>query len=76
MTPEVKAPCVSFKTFDSVAAKSKVSYHIYTPAVHNRERERRLPVVYWLHNSGGGLAGLAKVAPHIDAATRFEKSDC
>jgi len=31
VTPEVKAPRVSFHTFESDAAKAKVSYHIYTP---------------------------------------------
>jgi|GEM_PF-1809736 len=48
VTPEVKATRVSLHTFDSDAAKGKVSYHIYTPAEYDREPERRFPVVYWL----------------------------
>jgi predicted peptidase len=54
VTTEVKAPRVSFHTFDSDAAMGKVSYHIYTSAAYDREAQRRLPVVYWLHGSGGG----------------------
>ena len=74
VTPEVKAPRVSFHTFDSAAAKRKVSYHIYTPAAYDREPQQRFPVVYWLHGSGGGLAGLAKVAAHFDAAIEAGKT--
>ena len=74
VTPEVKAPRVSFHTFDSDAAKGKVSYHIYKPAAYDREGQRRLPVVYWLHGSGGGLAGLAKVAAFFDAAIEAGKT--
>lgn len=74
VTPEVKAPRVSFHTFDSDATKGKVSYHIYTPAAYDREPQRRFPVVYWLHGSGGGLAGLAKVAAHFNAAIEAGKT--
>ncbi|MCY2984150.1 MAG: alpha/beta hydrolase-fold protein [Planctomycetota bacterium] len=74
VTPEVKASRVSFHTFDSDAAKSKVSYHIYTPSAYDREGQRRFPVVYWLHGSGGGLAGLAKVVGHFDAAIEAGKT--
>ncbi|MFM7920191.1 MAG: hypothetical protein ACKPJJ_08200, partial [Planctomycetaceae bacterium] len=41
VTREVRAPRVSFHTFDSAAAKSKVSYHLYLPAAYEREPERR-----------------------------------
>jgi len=62
VTPEIKAPGVSFHTFESRAAKATVSYHVYTPAAYHRESDRRFPVVYWLHGSGGGLPGIPKVA--------------
>ena len=68
VTAEIKAPRVAFHTFDSEAAKTKVSYHLYTPAAYSQETQRRFPVVYWLHGSGGGLAGIARVAAHFDAA--------
>jgi enterochelin esterase-like enzyme len=74
VTPEVKAPRVSFHTFESTAAKAKVSYHIYAPSAHDREPQRRFPVVYWLHGSGGGLAGIAKIASRFHAAIEAGKT--
>ncbi|MFM8724155.1 MAG: alpha/beta hydrolase, partial [Planctomycetaceae bacterium] len=74
VTREVRAPRVSFHTFDSATAKSKVSYHLYLPAAYEREPERRFPVVYWLHGSGGGLAGIAQVARSFDAAIESGKT--
>lgn len=74
VTPEVRAPRVSFQTFESAAAKTKVSYHIYLPAAYERMQEQRFPVVYWLHGSGGGLPGIPKVAAHFDAAIAAAKT--
>jgi|GEM_PF-242989 len=68
VTAAVDAPRVSFRTFESAAAKSKVSYHLYLPAAYAHEPERRFPVVYWLHGSGGGLQGIAPLAKFLDAA--------
>jgi poly(3-hydroxybutyrate) depolymerase len=68
VTPEIKSPGVSFHTFESVAAKSTVSYHLFTPAAHDQEPERRFPVVYWLHGSRGGLRGIPQVAARFAAA--------
>jgi acetyl esterase/lipase len=68
VTPAIRAPGVSFHTFESTAAKVTVSYHVYLPPTYDREPERRFPVVYWLHGSGGGLAGIPKVAAHYAAA--------
>jgi len=68
VTPEIRAPGVSFHTFESPAAKATVSYHLFTPAAYDREPARRFPVVYWLHGSGGGLPGIPKVAAHFAAA--------
>lgn len=73
VTPEITAPRVSFHTFESAAAKSAVSYHLYTPAAYDRESERHFPVVYWLHGSGGGLAGIPQVARQFDAAIEAQK---
>jgi poly(3-hydroxybutyrate) depolymerase len=74
VSPEVKAPRVTFHTFDSTAAKSRVSYHLYTPAAYDRDTAKRFPVVYWLHGSGGGLAGIPKAAAHFDAAIEAGKT--
>lgn len=68
VTPAIPAPRVSFHTFDSAAAKTKVSYHLYMPAAYEREPARRFPVVYWLHGSGGGGAGIPVAAQHFDQA--------
>ena len=73
VTRAIKAPRVSFQTFDSAAAKTKVSYHLYTPAAYERDAERRFPVVYWLHGSGGGLSGIASVAKTFDDAIEAGK---
>ncbi|MFN6130427.1 MAG: alpha/beta hydrolase-fold protein [Planctomycetota bacterium] len=74
VTAEVPAPRVSFRTFDSAAAKTKVSYHIYTPAAYDQDAQKRFPVVYWLHGSGGGLPGIPRVAALFDAAIEAGKT--
>jgi enterochelin esterase-like enzyme len=73
VTRQVNAPRVQFQTFDSAAAKAKVSYHLYTPEVYDAEKERRFPVLYWLHGSGGGLQGIAPVSAWFDAGIREGK---
>lgn len=73
-TSEVTAPRVSFHKFDSTAANSRVSYHIYTPADYDQDVQQRFPVVYWLHGSGGGLAGIPRVATLFDAAIASGKT--
>jgi S-formylglutathione hydrolase FrmB len=74
VTPEIIAPGVSFHTFESAAAKATVSYHLFTPAAYGREPDRRFPVVYWLHGSGGGLPGIPKVAARFAAAIEAGKA--
>jgi len=74
VTPEIKGPGVSFHTFDSVVAKSPISYHIYKPKGYDQETTRRFPVVYWLHGSGGGLQGIPRVASWFDAAIEAGKT--
>ncbi len=73
ITPAVRAPRVEFHTFNSQAAKVKVSYHLYTPEAYDTEKEQRFPVLYWLHGTGGGLAGIAPVSAWFDGAIREGK---
>ena len=73
VTPAVQAPRVEQRCFESAAAKTRVSYHLYTPPVYDTDKERRFPVLYWLHGSGGGGAGVAPVAAHFAAAIRASK---
>ncbi len=70
VTPAVSAPGVEHRVFSSQAARTAVSYHLYRPPQYDAEPTRRFPVVYWLHGSGGGLAGIAPLAAHFDAAIR------
>ena len=74
VTRAIKAPRVSHRTFESAAAKTAVSYHVYTPAAYDSAPERRFPVVYWLHGSGGGLSGIPMVARHFDEAIEAGKA--
>ena len=74
VTPAVPAPRVSFHTFDSPAAQAKVSYHLYTPAAYARDDRARFPVVYWLHGSGGGIAGIPQLARLFDDAIEAGKA--
>lgn len=73
VTPVVQAPRLQHRTFESAAAKTKVSYFVYTPEIYDAEKERRFPVEYWLHGSGGGLQGLRPLVAYFDAAIRGGK---
>ena len=68
VTPAVNAPRLMYRTFPSRAAGTPVSYHVYVPEIYDRAKERRFPVLYWLHGSGGGARGLPWLARHFDAA--------
>ena len=70
VTTTVNAPGVVYRIFQSEAARTAVSYHIYQPPQYDAEPTRRFPVLYWLHGTGGGLGGIAPVAAHFDAAIR------
>lgn len=73
VTAPVHAPGLQFRTFESKAAASKVSYHIYTPPAYANESQRRFPVLYWLHGGGGGQKGMAPVVRHFASAMREGK---
>jgi len=71
--PAVDAPRLRHRVFQSAAARSKVSYHIYTPEVYDTQKKRRFPVLYWLHGSGGGTGGLSPLVKHFGDAVRDGK---
>lgn len=73
VTQAARAPRVEFHTFESKAANAKVSYHLYTPEAYDNEKGRRFPVLYWLHGTGGGLAGIAPLSALFDRAMREGK---
>lgn len=68
VTPEVRGRGLSFHTFPSKAVGTEVSFHIYVPSAYTDDESRRFPVVYWLHGSGGGLNGIARLSDHTDRA--------
>jgi enterochelin esterase-like enzyme len=73
VTKAMTSPRVTHHVFSSKSAKAEVSYHLYRPAVYEAEGNRRFPVVYWLHGSGGGLPGIPSVARRFDAAIEAGK---
>lgn len=73
VTREVQALGVSRRVYRSEAAKSDVSYHVFLPAAYAAEPLREFPVVYWLHGTGGGLAGIGPVSRFFDDAMKAGK---
>jgi enterochelin esterase-like enzyme len=74
VTAAAEGPGVSFQTFRSEAQGASVSFHIYVPPAYAANPDRRFPVVYWLHGSGGGIAGIPQVAANFDQAIRAGKA--
>ncbi len=68
VTRAIPEPRVSHHVFSSASAGARVSYHLFVPAAHEREGQRRFPVLYWMHGSGGGLAGIPQLAALFDQA--------
>jgi enterochelin esterase-like enzyme len=57
--PEANEPGLRRVLFDSKAADQPVSCYVFTPAAYDKEKDRRFPVLYWLHGSGGSSPGSA-----------------
>jgi len=68
VTPGAEGPGLSFHTFRSRAAETEVSFHVYEPPAYAADSARRFPVAYWLHGSGGGVSGLARLSALVDEA--------
>ena len=69
-----EGPGVSLQTFRSEAQGASVSFHIYVPPAYAANPDRRFPVVYWLHGSGGGVPGIPQLAANFDQAIRAGKA--
>jgi enterochelin esterase-like enzyme len=67
-TVQVNAPRVQYRTMQSAAAGTAVSFHVYTPPVYDSQPERRFPVLYWLHGSGSATAGIAPMTNWFSTA--------
>lgn len=48
--------------YESPLAKARVSFHVWMPHGVTEKQTEKLPVLYWLHGSGGGQAGIAPLA--------------
>jgi S-formylglutathione hydrolase FrmB len=65
----MRAPRVQYRLFESTAAGTQVSYHVFTPPEYDTAPTRHFPVLYWLHGGGGsGFLGIPKVASHFSEA--------
>jgi enterochelin esterase-like enzyme len=69
----VTAQNVSFHTFESKHAGTKVSFHLYTPTAYAKNADKRFPVIYWLHGSGGGLPGIRPLSGYFHSAMEAGK---
>ena len=54
--------------YASPRAGTEVGYHVWLPPDYLERPEARYPVVYWLHGSGGGEAGIRPIADQFAAA--------
>lgn len=68
VTEPVEAAGVRFKKFRSAAVGGDVSYHIYLPPGYDKQRDRRYPVIYWLHGLGSGTKGVPFLARYFAEA--------
>ncbi len=71
--PKGKYPGLSHGTFHSNANKADVGYCIYLPPGYGNasNKERRYPVVYWLHGGRpGGETKVISLTPYFDDAMK------
>src|SRR5688500_4357844 len=73
VAPARTATRVQYRTFQSAAVGSPVSYHVYIPEIYDSAKAQRFPVAYWLHGTGGGGPGLPLLAARLDSAIRAGK---
>jgi len=66
--PVARGPGLVQHVYASPLAGTEVGYHVWLPPDYLERSDARYPVVYWLHGSGGGEAGIAPVAARFAAA--------
>lgn len=68
--PEPPDTRVERRVFHSEAVGADVSFYVAFPEDFRPEANRRYPVLYWLHGTGGGRDGLGPVADIFRGAAR------
>jgi len=70
------APGTFYKTFQSKTIKGEASYRIYLPPDYEQAKEKRYPVIYYLHGLGGTQNGMAPwpFLTGLDAAIKAGKA--
>lgn len=74
LMPPVEGPNLHYKTFDSKMVGEKVSYLIYLPPDYETAKDKRYPVVYWLHGIGGAQTGVPAMAERLTKAIAENKT--
>ncbi len=59
---------MKYRTFHSQAAGAEVSYLVYLPPDYDDARDKRYPVVYWLHGRGGSQTGAGTFVSRLSKA--------
>jgi len=74
MEPDKTEPAdTKYKTFHSKTIDGEVSYLIYLPPDYEKEQQKRYPILYWLHGSGGTQTKGGEVVRRVDEAIRAGK---
>ncbi len=63
-----------YRTFQSKTIKGEVSYLVYLPPDYETNKEKRYPVVYWLHGLGGDQRAGAGFVERLDAAIKASRA--
>jgi enterochelin esterase-like enzyme len=68
VTAPVTAPGVQYRTFESLAAGTTVSFHVYLPPQYQADPARNFPLLVWLHGSGDGTLGIPWLSSYFGSA--------
>ena len=67
-TAPVSAPGVEYRLFQSAAAGTTVSFHVFVPPAYSTQATARFPVLYWLHGSGSPTAPIPQMTSYFASA--------
>lgn len=66
--PPIQADHLHHKTFASATVQGEVSYLIYLPPEYEKTKDKRFPVLYWLHGRGGSQQGVPAFTQRLTRA--------